>query len=114
MSSAAPIRIRRAGAIGMAVRDDWQRRGVGSALLAAVVDLADNWIGYTRLELTVYTDNAAALALDRKLGFVIEGTLRHFALRDGDFVDAYTMARFAPAGPQRPGGAATTREGVSQ
>ena len=65
------------------MRDDWQRRGVGSALLHAAIDLADNWIGYTRLELTVFTDNAAAVALYRKFGFEIEGTLRGYAFRDG-------------------------------
>jgi putative acetyltransferase len=81
----------------MAVRDDWHGRGVGTALLAAVVDLADNWIGYSRLELTAYTDNAAALALYRRFRFEIEGTARGYALRDGELVDAYLMARQAPA-----------------
>ena len=42
-------------------------RASARALLDAVVDLADNWLDYRRLELTVYTDNAAALALYRKL-----------------------------------------------
>ena len=36
-----------------------------------------------RIELTVYTDNAAAIALYRKFGFEIEGTHRAYALRDG-------------------------------
>ena len=86
-------RRRHAGYIGMAVRDDWQGKGVGSALMAAIVDLADNWLGYRRLELTVYTDNAAALALYRKFGFELEGTLRDYSFRNGEYVDAYTMAR---------------------
>ena len=86
-------RRRHAGYIGMSVRDDWHGRGVGSALLAAAIDIADNWLAYRRLELTVYTDNAAALALYRKFGFEIEGTLREYAFRNGAFVDAYTMAR---------------------
>ena len=86
-------RRRHAGTLGMAVRDDVQRRGVGSALLAAAIDVADNWIGYARLELTVYTDNAAAIALYRKFGFETEGTARQYALRDGEFVDALMMAR---------------------
>lgn len=91
-------RRRHAGTIGMAVRDDWHRRGVGTALMAAAVDLADNWVGYSRLELTAYTDNEAALALYRKFGFEIEGTARRFALRDGVLVDAYMMARHVPQG----------------
>jgi len=86
-------RRRHVGTLGMAVRDDFQRRGVGSALLAAAIDLADNWIGYARLELTVYTDNAAAIALYRNFGFELEGTARQYALRDGEFVDALMMAR---------------------
>ena len=89
-------RRRHAGAIGMSVRDDWQNRGVGTALLAAGIDMADNWMGFRRLELTVYTDNAVALALYRKFGFIIEGTARGYALRDGEFVDAFLMARHAP------------------
>src|ERR671910_1187421 len=33
------------GEIGMGVRDDWQGKGVGSALLQTALDLADNWLG---------------------------------------------------------------------
>ena len=90
-------RRRHVGYIGMAVRDDWHGRGVGSALMAAIVDVADNWLGYRRLELTVYTDNAVAFALYRKFGFETEGTLREYAFRDGRYVDAYTMARLRTA-----------------
>lgn len=89
-------RRRHTGTLGMAVHDDYQGRGVGSALLAAAIDLAERWLGLTRLELNVYTDNVAAIHLYEKLGFVIEGTSRRFALRDGVFVDAYTMARLRP------------------
>jgi putative acetyltransferase len=86
-------RMRHVATIGMAVRDDWQGRGVGTALMEAALDLADNWLGLTRVELTVYTDNAAAIALYEKFGFGIEGTHRRYALRDGEYVDAYSMAR---------------------
>jgi putative acetyltransferase len=43
----------------MAVRDDWQGKGVGTALMEAALDLADNWLNLTRIELRVYVDNAA-------------------------------------------------------
>jgi len=94
-ASKSPRR-RHAALIGMSVRDDWQGRGVGTALLAAAVDLAENWLNCTRLELTVYTDNAAALELYRRFGFALEGTLRAYAFRGGRFIDAYTMARLSP------------------
>jgi putative acetyltransferase len=87
------FRRRHVGVIGMSVHKDWRGRGVGSALMAAAVQLAENWLGLTRLELTVYTDNAAAIALYRKFGFVIEGTMRGYALRDGRYVDSRAMAR---------------------
>jgi putative acetyltransferase len=77
----------------MAVHDDWQGKGVGAALMEAALDLADNWLNLTRIELSVYTDNAAAVALYEKFGFEIEGTHRRFAFRNGEYVDAYSMAR---------------------
>ena len=86
-------RRRRVGAIGMAVGDDWQGKGIGSALMEAALDLADNWLNLIRLELTVHADNAAGIALYEKFGFAIEGTHRLYAFRDGEFVDAYSMAR---------------------
>ena len=36
----------------MAVRDDYAGQGVGRQLMNAVLDLADNWLGLTRVELT--------------------------------------------------------------
>lgn len=86
-------RMRHVGTIGMAVRDDWQGKGIGTALLEAALELADNWLGLTRLELTVFTDNKAGIALYEKFGFEVEGTHRRHAFRDGRFVDAYSMAR---------------------
>ena len=79
--------------LGMTVRRDFQGKGVGSALMKALVDLADGWLNVTRLELTVYTDNAGAIALYRKFGFEVEGTHVAYALRDGRYVDAHCMAR---------------------
>jgi len=75
------------------VRDDWQGKGAGTALMQAAVDLADKWLNLARLELDVYTDNEPAIRLYKKFGFVIEGTLVNYAYRDGQYVDTYTMAR---------------------
>jgi putative acetyltransferase len=95
-----PNRPRRqhAGAIGMVVHDDFQGQGVGTALVQAALDLADNWLNLRRVELEVYTDNEPAVRLYTRAGFVIEGTLRQYAYRDGQYVDVYAMARFKPAG----------------
>ena len=55
-------RMRHVGSIGMAVRDDWQGKGVGTALMEAALDLADNWLNLTRVELRVWVDNTAGAA----------------------------------------------------
>jgi putative acetyltransferase len=81
------------GEIGLGVHDDHVRTGVGSAMLSALIDTGERWLGLTRLELSVYTDNEPALALYRKIGFVIEGTHQAYAFRDGAFADAHCMAR---------------------
>jgi predicted N-acetyltransferase YhbS len=81
----------------MAVHDGWHGRGVGTALIRAAVDLADNWLNLHRLELEVYTDNEPAVRLYHRHGFVIEGTLKDFAFRNGKYVDAFTMARLRPS-----------------
>jgi putative acetyltransferase len=77
----------------MAVHDAFAGRGAGSALMAALLDVADRWLGLRRIELTVYADNSRAIALYERFGFEREGLHKAFALRDGVFVDALAMAR---------------------
>ena len=67
-------------------------------LLAAAIELGERWLNYRRIELEVYTDNEPAIRLYQKFGFVIEGTMRQFAYRDGVYVDAYMMARLREEG----------------
>lgn len=76
----------------------WHGKGVGKALMSAGLDLADNLLNLSRLELEVYTDNEAGVRLYAGLGFELEGTLRQHAFRDGQYVDSYVMARFRPSG----------------
>lgn len=94
-----PTRPRRqhVGQIGMAVRDDWQGKGVGSALMQAALELADQWLNLRRIELEVFTDNEPAIGLYKKFGFVIEGMSVQYAFRDGQYADVYLMARLKHA-----------------
>ncbi len=66
---------------GIGVDPRYHGKGVGSRLMQAMIDLCDNWAAIERIELTVFTDNPAAMALYRKFGFEIEGTSRAYAMR---------------------------------
>ncbi|GAA4900185.1 GNAT family N-acetyltransferase [Ferrimonas pelagia] len=86
-------RRRHVGQLGMFVHEDWQGKGVGTALMAAAIELVDNWLNLTRLELEVYPDNQAALALYRKFGFEQEGIARQSVFRAGRLTDVLLLAR---------------------
>ncbi|VWC25480.1 GNAT family N-acetyltransferase [Burkholderia lata] len=86
-------RRRHAAGLGMMVDAARHGRGIGGRLLTAAIDLAENWLNITRLELTVFTDNRAAIALYEKHGFRIEGESPGYALRDGVHESVYHMAR---------------------
>jgi L-phenylalanine/L-methionine N-acetyltransferase len=81
------------GQLGIMVHDAHHGRGVGRALMAALLDAADNWLNLKRLELQVYTDNRRAIALYQRFGFVTEGTHLANAFREGVYVDSHVMAR---------------------
>lgn len=79
--------------IGMAVKASARRQGVADALIRAAIDMAEQWQAISRIELTVFTDNLAALALYEKNGFIKEGQCKNYAFRNGQFADVYMMAR---------------------
>ncbi|MCB8990419.1 MAG: GNAT family N-acetyltransferase [Ardenticatenaceae bacterium] len=107
-------RVRHIGKLGLMVHADYWGQGVGSALMAAQMNLADHWLNLHRVQLDVLTDNPAAIHLYEKFGFAIEGTKRMNVFGgDGRFHDEYQMARLhnteslhnsrtAPSPPPRP------------
>ena len=96
------LRRRHCAGVGISVALQAQGQGVGTALLQALCDYADNWAHLLRLELTVFTDNQRAIALYRRCGFVHEGTHRAYALRHGQYADVHAMARLHPHPPALP------------
>jgi putative acetyltransferase len=89
-------RRRHAAALGMAVDQDVQSQGIGTALLVAVLGLADRWLNLHRIELEVMCANERAIRLYERHGFAIEGRLRDYSFTGGTYTDAFAMARLRP------------------
>lgn len=77
--------------LGMCVAAEWRGRGVGSALVAAAIDLARGR-GLHKLSLGVFPHNAPAIALYRRFGFVEEGRrVKHIRRQSGELWDPIDM-----------------------
>jgi RimJ/RimL family protein N-acetyltransferase len=79
------------GAVNMGVVAARRGRGVGFRLLDAAVRESFRR-GLIRVELQVRSDNAPAIALYEKFGFLHEGVARDAFLVEGEYCDAFTMA----------------------
>jgi ribosomal-protein-alanine N-acetyltransferase len=79
--------------LGMLVRADRRRRGVGDAIVAACVAWAEERRA-RRVVLHVFPHNEAAIALYEKHGFVERGIVRKgYPRRSGEAWDAIRMVR---------------------
>ncbi len=84
--------LKHACSFGVGILEKYRNRGVGSKLIAALMDWAGKK-GMKRLELSVMANNPAAKRLYKRLGFVVEGTKRDAVEVDGKYVDFIEMAR---------------------
>ena len=85
--------------LGIGIHPAWQGRGVGRKLMNRLIDWADNWAHVLRIELHVHADNDRAMALYKSVGFVEEGLHKAYSLKNGRYVDSYSMARLHPNPP---------------
>jgi ribosomal protein S18 acetylase RimI-like enzyme len=88
---AAPT-LRHTAVLGMGIVAACRGQGIGSRLLSATLASAPAR-GIRRSELIVRSDNAPAIGLYRRFGFVDEGTCRSYMRVDGVEYDALLMAR---------------------
>jgi RimJ/RimL family protein N-acetyltransferase len=79
------------GRLGMGLLRDYRGRGLGTKLLAACLGRAQN-AGLEKVELQVFSDNAAAIALYKKLGFCQEGLRQKGRKLEGQYQDIVLMA----------------------
>jgi len=88
-------RIRHRGAFGMSVIQAYRRRGIGDALVTALLDWARGEPHIVKVCLAVYADNHPAIRLYEKHGFLVEGRrARDILLDDGTYADDLMMCRF--------------------
>lgn len=78
--------------IGLGVRAECRRHGVGRALMLGIERWARG-VGCNRLQLRVVAANTAAVTLYTKLGFAREGVLCAAALVAGQYLDELQMAK---------------------
>jgi phosphinothricin acetyltransferase len=74
------------------VEREWRGKGVGSRLLARLVELARE-LGYHKLVLSAFPWNEGGMALYRKFGFRTVGIYREMGKLDGRWVDTIIMEK---------------------
>ena len=92
-SHGAKSRLMHRGELGISVRKDYWRQGIGSALMERLIAFAQQ-AGYEQIELTVESKNRRALALYLKYGFMVYGTRPHgMKYPDGSYDNDYLMVK---------------------
>lgn len=84
-------KMRHRASFGIAIKKKFWNKGLGSLLLEEILRAAKG-MGYEQIELGVFEDNKAAIALYEKYGFEVWGRAKHaFKLKDGSYRDEITM-----------------------
>lgn len=76
-------RLRHSIEFGLVVHDDWQRLGIGRAMLHSLLEWARRTESLERVQLHVTEGNEPAIRLYEDLGFVIEGTRKRAIRYEG-------------------------------
>ena len=78
---------------------DWQRHGIGSALLGRLIERCEA-LGYRQMVAVIGdTGNAPSISLHRRCGFEHSGTLKAVGYKFDRWVDSVLMQRPLGAGP---------------
>lgn len=87
------LKVKHRASFGIAIIKEYWGRGLGEVLLNEIVVAAAS-AGYEQIELEVVADNARAVALYEKCGFIRYGTRPNaFQYKDGGYSDEHLMVR---------------------
>lgn len=81
---------------GFYISPSYQNQGYGTALVEQFLEIAHKIMCLHRVELRVFADNARAIHVYEKAGFVSEGLLRDAVMKAGKYRDVVIMAHIAP------------------
>jgi putative acetyltransferase len=93
LTGRARLRQRHVAELSMAVDPAHRRRGVGDRLLRRLLEAADRWYGWLRIEVGVSADGMGAIALLRTHGFEPEARQHAAIVSEGRLADVLSMAR---------------------
>jgi RimJ/RimL family protein N-acetyltransferase len=80
--------------LGMSVREDWRRKGVGRELIRRAEEWASSNDRIEKISLNVFSENEAALKLYESCGFQIEGRLIRQVKIGDEYQDLILMGKF--------------------
>lgn len=89
----ANLRMAHRGTLGMGLIKEFRGQGLGTRLLEKTLAHAKE-IGLEKVELTVYTENLAAIKLYEKCGFEKTGLIKHYRKLNGRYFDCLCMEIF--------------------
>jgi ribosomal protein S18 acetylase RimI-like enzyme len=78
------------GVLGMGLLPQFRHQGIGTRLMQHALDAARAF-GFSRVELAVRQNNENAIALYKKMGFVVEGFQRKAVKVDGEYENLILM-----------------------
>jgi RimJ/RimL family protein N-acetyltransferase len=81
--------------IGMSLRPAFRGRGLASDIVKVLCHYGFDVLGLHRLQVDTLADNAAMIATARRVGFIMEGTLRQGAWVTGTFADEVILGLLA-------------------
>ena len=85
-------RLHRSAELGSHIDPEWQDEGWGTKLVLSLLEVALMKLGMHRVWLEVFADNARAIHVYEKCGFMREGIQRDKILKDGRFEDVVVMS----------------------